>query len=248
MAEDEIQYEFKTVQAVRGTEARSIAKWQDDGWELVDQEQGRLRTKLEFRRPKPKVPWVPIAAAAGALALFAVFGGIASAVLGDDVETAAAEAPSQAADTASTEPSEPVAPVKPQADDPAANQVLTVENSQELAALLRGGQCDADVAQFATKYAGRTIQFDGSIQAMANHDDYDTRYDMLLGYGDEGPNTPDGAVFKYEDFNMYELNLTGPGAPDYIRVGDRFRFTAEVVEYNPNTCLLFLDLVATEAR
>lgn len=245
MADDEIQYEFKTVQAVRGTEARSIAKWQDDGWELVDQEQGRLRTKLEFRRPKPKFQWVPIAAAAAALALLAV---VASALSGDDAEPVAAEAPSQAVSPASNEPTETEAPEEPQAEEPDANQVLTVENNPELAALLRGGQCDANVASFATKYAGRTIQFDGSIQAMANHDDYDTRYDMLLGYGDNGPNTPDGAVFKYQDFNMSELNLTGPGAPDYISVGDRFRFTAEVVEYNPSTCLFFLDPVATEAR
>ena len=54
MADDGVQYEFKSVQAVRGTEARSMAKWQKDGWEYVDQSQGSLRTTLNFRRVKPK--------------------------------------------------------------------------------------------------------------------------------------------------------------------------------------------------
>ena len=54
MAEDGVRYEFKTVQAVRGTEARSIAKWQTAGWEHLDQKPGSLRTTLQFRRVKPK--------------------------------------------------------------------------------------------------------------------------------------------------------------------------------------------------
>lgn len=47
-------YETKVVQAIRGTESRAEAKWRKDGWELVSQNQGTLRTEMTFRRTKPK--------------------------------------------------------------------------------------------------------------------------------------------------------------------------------------------------
>jgi hypothetical protein len=52
---DDIKYEYKSIQAVRGMENRSIAKAQrEGGWELCDQTQGTLRTTLKFRRKKPE--------------------------------------------------------------------------------------------------------------------------------------------------------------------------------------------------
>lgn len=45
---DEIKYEYKTVQTVRGTDGLVIAKMQKDGWELVEQAQGMLRSSLDF--------------------------------------------------------------------------------------------------------------------------------------------------------------------------------------------------------
>lgn len=53
MAED-VQYEHHDVRAIRGTEASNIAKWEKDGWELVNQSAGLLWTDLTFRRLKPK--------------------------------------------------------------------------------------------------------------------------------------------------------------------------------------------------
>ncbi len=56
------QYEFKSVQAIRGTGAKTIAKWQKAGWELDTQRQGTFRTEMTFRRVKPKDPWQQLAA------------------------------------------------------------------------------------------------------------------------------------------------------------------------------------------
>ena len=53
-ADDDVQYEFKSVQALRGRESRARAKWQDQGWEFVSEHRGTLRTELHFRRAKPK--------------------------------------------------------------------------------------------------------------------------------------------------------------------------------------------------
>lgn len=42
MAEGDVKYEFKEVRAIRGTEARTTKKWQEAGWELVEQSRGSL--------------------------------------------------------------------------------------------------------------------------------------------------------------------------------------------------------------
>ena len=54
--DDDARYEFKSARTIRGRQARTIAKWQADGWELVAQGQGRLLTEMTFRRVKPKRP------------------------------------------------------------------------------------------------------------------------------------------------------------------------------------------------
>jgi hypothetical protein len=53
-AEDDVEYEFKSVQALRGRENSAKAKCQNQGWEFVSENRGTLRTELNFRRVKPK--------------------------------------------------------------------------------------------------------------------------------------------------------------------------------------------------
>jgi hypothetical protein len=53
-ADDDVAYEFKSVQALRGKESSAKSKWQDQGWEFVSENRGTLRTQLNFRRAKPK--------------------------------------------------------------------------------------------------------------------------------------------------------------------------------------------------
>ena len=53
-SDDDVQYEFKSVQALRGRESSAKAKWQDQGWEFVSENRGTLRMELNFRRVKPK--------------------------------------------------------------------------------------------------------------------------------------------------------------------------------------------------
>ena len=75
MADDDALYEFKSVRTSRGREARTLAKWQYEGWELVTQSQGRLRTKMTFRRVKPKTRRHKVAVS-GALIMLLVITGI----------------------------------------------------------------------------------------------------------------------------------------------------------------------------
>jgi hypothetical protein len=252
-ADDSVQHEFKSVQALRGRENGAKAKWQNQGWEFVSENRGTLRTELTFRRVKPKTlgshllsmvasfrrpqpKTRSVLAAACALILIAGLIGIAVGTqsVADKPNPSAAQATASTATQTSERDGEPV---------------LTAGNSEEFAALLAVSDgCDETVAPFVAKYGGRTIEFDGSIANMANHSDYATRYDILAAPGNKGRESTVGPNFKFEDVNVFDLNLTGAKIPNAVGEGDRFRFVAQVGEYNPNGCLLFLKPVSTRVR
>src|SRR3546814_17868335 len=83
MTGEETRYEFTEIKAIRGTESKTITSKQQQGWELVTQQEGRLRTTMTFRRPKQKPPW-RLWAAVGAAGV--ILAGIltAGAILEDD--------------------------------------------------------------------------------------------------------------------------------------------------------------------
>ncbi|SOE65774.1 protein of unknown function [Streptomyces sp. OV198] len=239
---DEIKYEYKTVRAVRGTNGLMISKMQKDGWELVEQTQGTLRSTLSFRRPKKPLPWPLIGALAAVLVILAVIIGVASALSGGGEKKDKSDKPAAAASE------KPSATPPPTAAESTATEVITPQNNPEFAALLKADSCDDTNLDFATRHAGQTIAFNGSIVNMAPHGDYDTRYDFLLGPGDKGPNTTVGPAFKYEDVNILGLKLTGKKIPATVTAGDKFRFVAKVGEFKADQCLFFLDPVSTEVR
>ncbi|MBP2269230.1 hypothetical protein J3A64_004770 [Pseudarthrobacter sp. PvP004] len=284
---DDIKYEYRSVQAVRGMESRSIAKAQrEGGWELCDQTQGTIRTTLKFRRVKPEtslsrawrvfrglspVKQRVVGAGLTVLVVLAAVGIGTSAAQEKSGESAAVNknsvqspAPTVSEETEHAITSEGSAnkstesaavnekpapsPTPAVAEEP--EQVITVENNPEFAALLAATDyCDPSMAQFAGKYKGRDIAFDGSITNMKRHENYTTRYDILVGPGNAGPKTTAGPAFKYEDVNMFDLKLTGSSTPSYVGEGDAFLFTAEVGEFKPNQgCLFFLTPISTAVR
>ncbi|MER5480852.1 DUF4839 domain-containing protein [Streptomyces sp. NPDC002734] len=238
---DEIKYEYRTVQTVRGTDGLVTSRMQKDGWELVEQRPGTLRTTLNFRRPKKPLPWSLIGAGAAAFVLLAAVIGTGVA-LGDGDEEEAASADSTVASPA------PSSTPTPPAAEPTASEVITAQNNPEFAALLKADSCGDENVDFAAKHEGQRVAFDGSIRHMAPYGDYETRYDFLLGTDAEIAHPTDGPGFKYENVNTGDLNLTGKDIPPTIGVGDKFRFVAEVVEFNPAQCLFYLSPVSTEVR
>ena len=251
-ADDDVQYEFKSVQALRGRESSARAKWQDQGWEFVSENRGTLRTELNFRRVKPKTlgsnllstlatfrrlqpKTQSVLVASCALILVAGIIGIVAGTQGgaDTPNPSAAHAASTATQSSGLNN----------------EQVLTTDNSAQVAALLKvSDYCDGTIAPVADELGGKTIEFDGSIVNLANHGDYDTRYDILVAPGDKGRESTVGPAFKFGDVSVSDLNLTGAKNPDSVGEGDRYRFVARVVKYNPTQCLLFLAPVSTSVR
>jgi hypothetical protein len=68
------------------------------------------------------------------------------------------------------------------------------------------------------------------------------------GSSHQTTNTTVGPAFKYEDVNILDLKLTGKKIPATVGEGDKFRFVAEVREFNAAQCLFFLVPVSTEVR
>ncbi|UPL15705.1 hypothetical protein [Microbacterium galbinum] len=116
-SDKDVKYDTETVKVIRGTEEKTISKREGDGWELVSQNPGKLRSELVFRRPSSKTPWRVLAIIGGVLVVLFIFIGIMATFSNDDgdVEPAPVKTPSAQAVAPSSEPladSEESAPVE----------------------------------------------------------------------------------------------------------------------------------------
>jgi hypothetical protein len=250
-ADTEITYETKTVRAVRGMESRTIKKWEGEGWEVVSQTPGKIKTEISLRRPKPTTRRL----------LWIVGGGVATIALATIITIGVINekntVPAETASPASSEAAAPTEPPSLEATDTAPTSppepddiVLTPENSPEFAALLAlTDTCSSDIAAFAAAHRGQTISFPGSIVAMGPHDGATTRYDILINAGDFSETfSQPGPSFQFRDENtVSDLQFVG-SVPDTIGVGTNLGVTAEVDRFEERSCLFLLEPVATAVR
>jgi hypothetical protein len=128
-------------------------------------------------------------------------------------------------------------------------EILTAKNNKDLANLLAvKNEFDPIISEFAKKYAGKTIEFNGNIAHMMPHENYKTRYDFLIYVGDYSKTSAIGPNFKFEDVNVSDLHLTGSKIRENIAVGQNIHIIAKVVEYNEKQGLFFLKPTSTEIR
>lgn len=245
----EVTYETKTVRTIRGTEWRTINKWEYRRWEFVSQAPGKVLTEITFRRPKPR--FHPLLWTVGGAVLMLGLGIITAFVMIGE-NAAPAESASPVPSETAAAPSEQLLLESAEAvptPSPEPDGVLTPANSPELAALLAGTDtCAPDVAAFAAAHRGQTIAFPGNISAMGPHGSAETRYDILIGAGDFSETSATGPAFQFRDVNTtYDLRWVG-SVPDTIGVGANLSITAEVDRYEERSCLFLLDPVTTAVR
>jgi len=134
-------------------------------------------------------------------------------------------------------------------EDDIANEVLTIDNCEELANVLSDKAYTRELySSFASKYAGRTIEFDGRIDYVTKYKDYDTRYDILVSAGDYDPDRQIGPSFQFENVNYYDLDLDTLNLEAKIQVGKNVRIVAKVVKFNSDNDLFYLDPVSVTER
>ena len=130
-----------------------------------------------------------------------------------------------------------------------AEEVLNVNNCEELAALLSlKDEFDPSIAEFASKYQGRTIEFDGNVAYVSPHEGYNTRFDYLIYVGDYNESEVSGPSFQFEDVNYYDLHLEGDNVPDTFDVGLNIHVVAKIEEYDSGTGLFKLTPVEISIR
>lgn len=131
----------------------------------------------------------------------------------------------------------------------ATEEILTVDNCAELAQIINiKYEFDPSIKEFAKKYAGRTIEFDGNIANLQKHGSYKTRFDYLISTGDYSTTTASGPLFQFSDVNSYDLHLTGDNIPDTLGEGLNIHVTAIVGEYNETSGLFQLKPVSIKMR
>lgn len=146
-------------------------------------------------------------------------------------------------------------PSRPVEDDSSYSDVvqesyLTINNCPDLAEILSiKSDFDDKYISFASEYAGKIVEFDGRIDYIALHGDYKTRYDILVSAGDYDPDRQIGPSFKFKDVGAYDLGLSSlDDVPSKLPVGSNVKIVAEIVSFNTNSYLFFLDPILVELR
>ena len=107
---------------------------------------------------------------------------------------------------------------------------------------------DPSIAEFASKYQGRAIEFDGNVAYVSSHEGYSTRFDYLIYAGDYSGSIVSGPSFQFEDVNYYDLHLEGDNVPDSFEVGLNIHVVAKIEQYDSGAGLFKLDPVKITIR
>lgn len=128
-------------------------------------------------------------------------------------------------------------------------ELLTTDNCKDLAEILSTkNESDSLIKEFAKKYAGRTIEFDGNTANVNQHGDFKTRFDYLIYVGDYSKTTVSGPCFQFSDVNYSDLHLTGDNVPDTFGAGLNIHVIATVGEYDETSGLFQLKPVSIKMR
>lgn len=225
MAEKPLKFETEEVKVLRGFENKKIDEYELDGWELVSQKQGKLRTTLNFRRPKKPIPMKNILGGAALVLIGAI--SITFASLAEN-ENAPAESSETKVTQEATPEETPAAEKTPEAEP-----IMTVENNEDLATLLSNSTDNTYTfwAAFYEKYKGRTIEFDGNIALMEKNPDFKYTYDVLIEAGQYSETSSIGAPFRalrvVVPFGWKKTNQD-----DVIVQGTNVRVVATIRGYN----------------
>lgn len=169
----------------------------------------------------------------------------------EEEETAESSTPESTVEAEPTETAQSTeeTPSAEENQSSAEEEIITVDNNEEFAAILNTkDEGDQIIKEFAVKYAGRIIEFDGNIAHMSYHGDYTTRYDFLISPWDYSETSISGPYFKFEDCNVFDLNLIGDNIPDAVGTGDNLHFIAKIKNFDETSLWFYLDPISTEVR
>lgn len=135
--------------------------------------------------------------------------------------------------------------------DESGKENITISNNEELASIFKvKNEYDSSIAEFVKNHKGELVEFDACILLVNNHEDYDTRYDILLSAGDyvnEDTVNP-GPLFKIEDVSTTNMGIKDLYLPDFVSSGSNIHVVAKIFDYNNDKGLFMLKPVSVEER
>ena len=126
------------------------------------------------------------------------------------------------------------------------SSVLSAADCPDINTLLT--QSGEDASWFSSLYFGETIEFDGYIADIVNHENYDTRYDVLILGGDYGVSPSLGPYFRFTDVNTFDMGIEDLFLPSYMSNNTNVHVVAVVGSYSSDYGWLELDPVSITAR
>lgn len=126
------------------------------------------------------------------------------------------------------------------------SSVLSAADCPDINTLLT--QSGEDASWFSTLYFGETIEFDGYIADIINHENYDTRYDVLILGGDYGASPSLGPYFRFTDVNTFDMGIEDLFLPSYMSSNTNVHVVAVVGSYSSDYGWLELNPVSITAR
>ncbi len=111
---------------------------------------------------------------------------------------------------------------------------LTVDNCEDLKKLLASKEDYNLFKDFATKYSGKTIEFDGSIDDVANYKEFKTKYNVLVSAGKYSEESQVGPTFKFENVSIKTSDM------NFGARGQNVHIIAKVLSFDSNTGIFFL--------
>lgn len=127
-------------------------------------------------------------------------------------------------------------------------EILTPDNCEDLYDLLYGDDEYDTFAAFAEKYEGKKIKFDGSVDYIALHGNFKTRFDLLLSADDYSEDSQTGPTFKIENVNANDLGYGLDDLFDVFPIGTNVEITAFVDRFVYNTGIFYIRPVEITER
>lgn len=125
--------------------------------------------------------------------------------------------------------------------------ILTENNNSDFRELLGiTNQTDTTaISKFVYAHIGDTIEFNGCVAFVQQHENYKTRFDVAIVSGNYYDDRVYGPLFAFENVNFGDMNVSGT---DTVTGGMNFIITAKILGFSDDGGYIILEPISLKAR
>ncbi|WP_297130210.1 DUF4839 domain-containing protein [Terrisporobacter sp.] len=129
-------------------------------------------------------------------------------------------------------------------EEPIEEKILTIED-KDFKNYMTTSLPDEEYEKYFNSIQGREIEFDGSIDIIQLREGYNTRYELLVTYGDYSETNITGPYMKVKDIAYGDERGLEYGITDN---GTNVKVKAKIVEFDMDRCYLVINPIRIESR